>query len=44
MINRELELKKMEEQGIDTYELRNPEKKSSTKRNIEKEIEELYGV
>ncbi|KAL4490233.1 hypothetical protein ABPG72_004272 [Tetrahymena utriculariae] len=41
---RELELKKMEEQGIDTSELRNPEKKASNKRNIDKEVEELYGV
>ena len=32
----------MEEQGIDTYDLRNPEKKGGAKRNIEKEIEDLY--
>ncbi|EAR85111.2 hypothetical protein TTHERM_00530690 (macronuclear) [Tetrahymena thermophila SB210] len=41
---RELELKKMEEQGLDTSHLRNPEKKASNKRNIDKEVEELYCV
>lgn len=32
----------MEEEGIDTYDLRNPDKKNSNRRNIEKEIEDLY--